>query len=229
MITADIQLAAAGSLVEFYKIDLLPIGVNEQYYFHNGVNELGNDVTWQGQAYIRFPIEAEGFEQNGTGQQARPLLRVANVTGLLGALVAQNGDLVRAKFTRKRTFLKYLDAVNFAAGNAMADSNVHLPDEIWVIDRKATQTAMFVEWELASNLDLTGVVLPRRQCIQNVCTWQYRSAECSYAGAAVADINDAATADPLKDVCGKRLQSCQLRFGNNVLPYGGFPGVGLTR
>ena len=29
------------------------------------------------------------------------------------------------------------------------------------------------------------------------------------------------------DVCGKRLSSCEVRFGDNVdLPFGGFPGVG---
>ena len=31
------------------------------------------------------------------------------------------------------------------------------------------------------------------------------------------------------DVCGKRLNSCQLRFGAANLPYGGFPGANLTR
>jgi lambda family phage minor tail protein L len=46
----------------------------------------------------------------------------------------------------------------------------------------------------------------------------------------VADANDAATSDSTKDVCGKRLTSCKLRFGqNNPLPYGGFPAAALTR
>lgn len=31
------------------------------------------------------------------------------------------------------------------------------------------------------------------------------------------------------DICGKRLISCQLRFGSANLPYGGFPGANLTR
>jgi hypothetical protein len=32
-----------------------------------------------------------------------------------------------------------------------------------------------------------------------------------------------------KDICGKRLSSCKLRFGKGAqLPFGGFPGVGLT-
>jgi len=32
-----------------------------------------------------------------------------------------------------------------------------------------------------------------------------------------------------RDRCGKRLQSCQLRFTNGNLPFGGFPGANLTR
>ena len=37
--------------------------------------------------------------------------------------------------------------------------------------------------------------------------------------------------DPLniEDVCGKRLASCQLRFANQSLPFGGFPGASLVR
>jgi hypothetical protein len=35
------------------------------------------------------------------------------------------------------------------------------------------------------------------------------------------------TFDPLDDVCGKRLNSCKVRFGENAeLPYGSFPGIG---
>lgn len=32
-----------------------------------------------------------------------------------------------------------------------------------------------------------------------------------------------------KDVCGKRLASCKLRFGDRDLPFGGFPGANLVR
>lgn len=73
-------------------------------------------------------------------------------------------------------------------------------------------------------------MLPRRQCVQNVCPWQYRSAECGYTGGAVADKNDQATTDVAQDRCGKRLTSCRLRFGAFAeLPFGGFPGCGLVR
>lgn len=229
-ITADIQKASAGYLVELFELDLNTIGIAEQYYFHNGVNELGNDVVFNGITYTRFPIEAEGFERNGNGQQARPTLRLANIDGLIGAISRANQDLVKVKLIRRRTFLKYLDAVNFTGGvNPTADPNAAFDDEIWFIDRKASENKIFVEWELASALDLDGALLPRRQCIQNVCTWVYRSAECSYAGGAVADKNDQATTDINQDDCGKRLNSCRLRFGNGELPFGGFPSIALIR
>jgi len=227
MIESDIQKLAPGELVELFTVDLNPIGVNEIYHFHNGVNGLGATVIWQGVDYTRFPIEAVGFDKTGSGSIPRPSIRVANITGLLDALARENDDLVGAKFIRHRTFSKYLDAVNFPGGiNPTADPNVHLDDEIWFIDRKASVNKVYVEWELAAAFDLSGVKLPRRQVIQNVCTWQYRSSECGYAGGPVAMANDTLTTDASKDVCGKRLSSCKLRFGDfNELPYGGFPGA----
>jgi lambda family phage minor tail protein L len=228
-IESDIQKANGGAIVEFFELDLNSIAIDEHYYFHNDINELGDNVTWQGQIYTRLPIEAAGFEKNGSGQQPRPTLSIANIDGLVGAIATANDDLIGVKFIRRRTFLKYLDAVNFAAGNPTADANVHFDDEIWFIDRKASSDQVFVNFELASAFDLQGVQLPRRQCIQNVCTWRYRSAECSYAGPAIADKNDAGTTDINVDDCGKRLNSCSIRFPNAALPFGGFPSVGLIR
>jgi lambda family phage minor tail protein L len=228
-IESDIQKASAGHLIEMFEIDLNSIGIAEQYYFHNGINEIGNNLVWQGQTYTRLPIEASGFEKNGSGQQPRPTLRVANIDGLIGAVAVANDDLIKAKFIRKRTFMKYLDAVNFVSGNPTADPNIHFDDEIWFIDRKSSSDQRLVEFELVSAFDLQGVQLPRRQCIQNVCTWRYRSAECSYAGAAIADKNDVPTSDINVDDCGKRLNSCRTRFGTGQLPFGGFPSVGLIR
>lgn len=232
-IRADIQKAYAGQLVELFEVDLSPLGIAEQYYFHNGVNELGNDVVFDGITYTRYPLEASGFEKSGNGQQPRPMLRAANIDGLLGGLAREYQDLVRATVTRRRTFAKYLDAVNFDDGNPEADPNAALPDEIWFIERKASEDKLWVTWELVSALDLEGVQLPRRLCIQNTCMWKtiggYRGAYCGYAGGPVADINDEPVTSLEEDNCGGRLNSCRLRFGNDELPFGGFPGVGMVR
>lgn len=226
-IREDIQKLEPGAIVEMFDVH---VGV-DVFRFHSGTNQLGGDLVWQGNEYLRFPIEADGFEWKGSGTLPRPKLRVANVTGLVGALVRENNDLVGCKVVRRRTFARYLDAVNFPGGvNPAADPNAAFPDEVYFIDRKATENAVVLEFELAAAMDVHGVLLPRRQVIQNVCTWRYRSPECGYAGGAVADINDAATSDMAADQCGKRLASCKLRFGDYAeLPFGGFPAAGLIR
>ena len=76
---------------------------------------------------------------------------------------------------------------------------------------------------------MEGVQLPRRVITQNFCQWRYRGSECGYTGGAVADATDRPTGDIALDVCGKRLASCQLRFANQSLPFGGFPGASLIR
>ena len=221
------QKLGAGSIVELFELDATVLG-GEIFRWSNHVNEIGNDITWQGNVYSRLPIEAGGFSKSGSGKQARPTLRAANVTGLLGSVTASLSDLIGSKVTRRRTFYKYLDAVNFTGGtNPLADPNVFFPDEIWYVDRKSAENGIFIEFDLASAMDLNGVFLPSRQALQNVCAWQYRSAECSYAGGAKADVSDTPTTDIDKDRCGKRVNSCKLRFGgNSQLPYGGFAGVG---
>jgi lambda family phage minor tail protein L len=227
MIQSDIQSLTPGTLVDMYVLDATAIG-GTVLRFYTGVNELGNDIVWQGNTYTRFPIEISGFEKNSKGAIPRPKAKIANITGLVGALVHGLNDLIGATVTRKRTFLKYLDAVNFAAGNPSADPAVEFPAETYIIDRKTSENKVYIEFELAAAWDVQGVKLPRRQCIANICPWAYRSAECGYAGGAVADANDVATGTLALDACGKRIASCMLRFGsNNELPFGGFPGAGM--
>lgn len=230
MIDSDIQKLSPGAVISLYVLDATALG-GAVTRFHPGTNELKSSVVWQGATYSPFPIEADGFEWSGKGTLPRPTIKVANVDRLVGALVRDYADLVGAKVTRKRTLVKYLDAVNFTGGvNPDANPNAHFADEVYFIERKASENKIFIEFELTASWDVQGVMLPRRQAIQNVCGWSYRSAECGYAGGAVADINDAPTTVLANDKCGKRLASCKLRFGAYAeLPFGGFPGVGLIR
>ena len=66
-------------------------------------------VYWQGEEYVSFPIEVEGFEVSGDQQLPTPKIRVANVTGMISSLLNEMDDLVGTKVVRKRTFAKYLD------------------------------------------------------------------------------------------------------------------------
>lgn len=93
------------------------------------------------------------------------------------------------------------------------DPTAEFPREIYFVDRKAIENRDVVEFELAAAFDLQGVRAPKRQCIANICQWTYRSAECGYIGTAYFDEFDVSVATAAQDVCGKRLTSCEARFG----------------
>lgn len=229
-IAADIQSLEPGAVVDLFELDLTPLG-GSILRFHPGSNGLVANVVWNASAYEAFPIMAEGFEASGNGKMPRPTIKVANVTGMISSFLRDFDDLIGTKITRRRTLAKYLDAVNFPGGvNPSADPAQEFPPEVWFVDRKSEETKMVVSFELAASWDVQGVLLPRRQAIANTCGWRYRGADCTYSGGAVADGNDVPTSDIAADLCGKRLNSCKLRFGAYApLPFGAFPSVGLIR
>lgn len=227
-IQADIQALEGDAIIELFVVDATALG-GALSRFHAGTNALKEAVVWQGNSYPAMPIEVAGFEFSGKGKLPRPTMRVQNVDGLMGALVDTYDDFIGTVVTRQRTLAKYLDAVNFPGGvNATADPTAVFPDDVYTVNRKVSHTKLAIEFELAANFDVQGVLLPRRQIVQHVCTWAYRSAECGYAGGPVATARDVPTTDSLLDVCGKRVSSCTLRFGAVApLPYGGFVGAGV--
>lgn len=231
-ITSEIQKLDPSGVVELFVLDATAFGGEEDiYYFHAGTNGLKANITWQAQEYTAYPIEATGFDYITGEQIPRPRLRVSNVSGIITALVLLYDDLIGAKLTRKRTMVKYLDAVNFPGGtNPDADDTAEFPDDVYYIDQKVNENMSIVEFELAASFDVQGVKLPKRQIVQNVCPWVYRSSECGYTGTDYYDKDDNVVATAGQDVCGKRLSSCKIRFGeNNELPFGGFPAAGLIK
>jgi lambda family phage minor tail protein L len=228
-IRAEIQTLTPSAKIELFELDAAVLG-GPIYRFHAGTNGLREPVTWAGEQYSPFPIQATGFEHSGQGPLPRPRLRVANVAGVMSALVMMYDDLAGCKVERIRTLAKFLDAVNFPGGNPTADPDAEYPREVYYIDRKASEDRDMVEFELASSLDMAGVMFPSRQVVQNYCPWAYRGSECGYTGTSYFDTNDQVAPVLAQDVCGKRLSSCRKRFGQHgELPYGGFPAAGLLR
>ena len=230
-VSTEIQSLSPSAIIELFELEVDP---NQNLYFHAGTNELQQPVIWQGITYSPLPIQAEGFDMSSEGTLPRPKMSIANIQGLFSSLIRRYDDLIGLKVIRKRTFAKYLDAENFPDGNPIADPSAHLPDEVWYIDKKASENNLIIQWELASAYDLQGVQLPRRQVIQNYCQWKYRGGECGYTGG-YYDINDKPCISKTQDQCAKRVSSCQVRFnsiygGANkpVLPFGGFPGATRT-
>jgi lambda family phage minor tail protein L len=217
---SDLQSIAPSAIIELFQLELNAAqhGVNETYYFHAGTDATGSndDIVWNGQAYLAFPIEATEFEYTGTGSLPRPKLRVSNIYGTItGLILSLPNGLEGAKVTRIRTLARYIDGVNFPGGTnplGTPDPTAEFPREIYYIDRKASENRDLIEFELAAAFDLVGVRAPKRQCVSSVCQWIYRGTECGYTGNAYFNFNDVPVAAIGQDVCGKRLRSCELRF-----------------
>jgi lambda family phage minor tail protein L len=216
---SELQAVAPSAIIELFELELTAAlhGFSEIYRFHAGTSLNSNgELVWAGNSYMRFPVEADGFEYSGQGQLPRPKLRVSNILGTITAILVNLPDgLEGAKVTRIRTLARYLDAVNFPGSvnpYGTPDPTAEFPREIFYVDRKSVETRELVEFELAAAFDLTGVRAPKRQCIANICQWVYRSAECSYTGGAYYDSNDQPATSAAADVCGKRLSSCEARF-----------------
>jgi len=227
-IVADVQTLEPGALLTFFEVDASALGAGV-LRFH-GING-SNTLFWQGQEYAPWPISAEGFMRTSE-QQPTPTLSVANLDGTISLLCLSYEDMVGATLTRHRTFVKYLDAVNFPDGNVTADPTQEFPPDVWFIERKSSETREAVVFELASVLDFQGVKLPRRQVLADMCpsVFVYRGQYCNYTGPAVADELDNPTSNMALDKCGRRLSSCKMRiWPDDILNFGGFPAAGLVR
>lgn len=221
------------AIIELFEVHLDSAlhGSTDVYRFHAGANAaVSGNVVFNGNTYTRIPVKADGFEFVNTGTLPRPTLSISNLDGTMTTLLllvnttTAGNDLGGAEVRRIRTLKKFLD------GEATADPNAKFPDERWYIDRKANESRDSVTFELASKFDLAGQKLPKRQIVANVCQWVYRSSECSYTGSSYFDVNGNSVTTLAQDACGKRVGSCKLRFGaNGELPFGSFPGAGLTQ
>ena len=174
---SSLQDINPSAIIELFTLQLSTAlhGANTIYRFHAGSNLNANgQIVWNSNAYLRFPIQATGFAFQ-KGQLPRPKITISNATGLISAILLSvnetttGNDLTGATVTRIRTLAKFLDAANFADGtNATADPNAEFPQEIYVVDRKSTETREVVEFELAAPTDLAGVRIPGRQATRSI-------------------------------------------------------------
>lgn len=175
----EISKINPSAIIELFELELVAAihGSNTIYRFHNGSSLNANgQITWKGNAYFRFPIEADGFAYQ-RGQLPRPTLTISNLSStpnISAILLTVNqttagSDLTGAKVTRIRTLVKFIDAINFANNtNATADPNAEFPREVYFIDRKSNENREIVSWELSAVFDLMGIRAPKRQCTRSI-------------------------------------------------------------
>ena len=172
----------------------------------NGVLRIYNDynifnssairgrIYWQGNYYYPFPIIAEGFDINSAGTLPTPRFVLANISPddgnnyfykYIRMQIQSLGDLAGCKFTRIKTFLKYLHPNNFINNQNPYNVNgkmfeMELPKDIFYIDRKSLENKTSIEYSLSSILDLENVNLPSRNFLAEKCPFQYRGEGCCY-------------------------------------------------
>lgn len=195
---ADLQAQSQSSgLITVFEIEVPNSDIGgagqDKLYFYDGVttdlatdqgyikwytllddNNFGSTSTshYGEQLYTPFPLESEGWEVRGTGSLPRPSVRFANINQYWSAHLSNYDDLVGAKVIRRRTLEKYL-----IGGTAAANPPVEFNRDVYYIERKTTETATMVEFELASAFDVQGIQLPRRAVIAARCPWKYKDSE----------------------------------------------------
>lgn len=176
----------------FAIIELFELHLNQEIHgsetvfrFYNGVvvQTQTGEIVYNGNTYLAIPIEAEGFEYTA-GQTGfpRPTLRVGNLFSVVSALMLNvnettfGNDLTGAKVVRIRTLSRFLDGVNFDNDTNPygTPSGEQMPQEIYFVNRKIVENRDVVEFELAAKLDLENIKAPKRQCLANVCQWEYK-------------------------------------------------------
>ena len=227
-LTESKQKFQPGDLVELFELDLTDLGGGFLRFTSSAYTD--QSILFDGLLYAPLPVEASGFQWDGTGPLPTPTLRISNVLNVVSSVIQEFSDVVGARFTRIRTFRQFLDL------GSDPDPLARFPDDIYVVERKTNQNKVFVEWELSAKMDQEGKILPGRQCLKDSCTHRYRQwdgisafdyskATCPYVGVPSFDRTGSPVADP-EDQCGKKLTDCRLRFGiHGILPTRAFPGM----
>lgn len=208
-ISSELISLNPSTLLTFFELDISSVEKKIQdnqtpetsiIRFHNN-KEIFSTLTWQGKVFHSAPISAEGFDISSRGTLPTPKLSLfineneeeVEAFSLLRNISKQYGDIIGAKVTRIRTFLKYIDEVNFQnleqqTGNGLIslpkdyEPNPHaeLPRDTFYIERKTSENPTSISFELASLIDLEGVKLPRRVVTSSKCSFKYRGCGCFY-------------------------------------------------
>lgn len=214
-INTEIAKIEPSSPICLYEIDLTPIypqtanttSSPTNQPMQNGILRLYNDynlynlsvnphgtITWKNQQYFPMPIFADGFEMNSAGALPTPRLFVSNNSPdtsvnsfykYIRMQIESLGDIVGSKFTRIKTFIKYLKGSNFSGNlNPFTDDpsifEIELPKDIYYIDRKSQEDNLILEYSLSSILDVEDITLPGRTIFSSKCPFQYRGEGCLY-------------------------------------------------
>lgn len=213
-LNTELSSLTPSTQVILYEIDLSEVAptminynYNGQQPINNGIFRIYNDyniyklstnpygtIKWQQNYYYPFPIFAEGFEYSSAGSLPTPRVAISNLSPdyssnsfyrYIRMQMQSLGDIVGGKFSRIKTFLKYLDGANFSGNVNPYNPNtglyeIELPRDIYYIDRKTVENKNIIEYQLNTILDVENLTLPARTLYSKKCSFQYRGEGCIY-------------------------------------------------
>lgn len=194
----------SSSIVTLYEIDLSNLDAvrnlgatalaESTLRFHN-IELLNQTVIYfKGDAYHPIPIITDGFEVTSAGALPRPTLTFTSLKAIesveannqfasLKKSILELNNMIGAKVTRLRTYVKFLDASNTAipgVGQHSTSSNPEFPRDVFFVERKVAEDKSTIQFELASVMDMENFQLPARICLASRCPWTYRGEGCCY-------------------------------------------------
>jgi lambda family phage minor tail protein L len=239
----NVQLVLAGASGGIFSYKIIRL--------HNNLKLNTNIIYWNGEAYFPAPIFTQGFETISKGLFPKPRVEICfsedalDVYSLFKGTI-NFGDLIGAKFTRIRTFAKFLDKKNFYQEDGVSalsvdklvipegfdpDPNCEFPRDIYYFDRKSSENKSSVQFELSSAIDLDRVKLPKRRVLSYLCPWQYRGEGClyEYQSRLNEDIHGTTTPIPnKKDTTGVSAPACATEDDQAFNEMSVFTGVSIS-
>lgn len=158
-IQQTLQKDALPALIELYKIDLNPIGVNEVFYLSPHSRD-GEPVSFDGEEYLPFPIKTEGWETSYEGAAPQPTMHVSNITKLLQSYLTEYDDMVGALVTRTLTMEPFLD------DGATPNPAQVFGQQTFVVEQMMVQNKLELQFRLTSILDSQRTKLPKGQVLR---------------------------------------------------------------
>jgi lambda family phage minor tail protein L len=170
-------------------------------YKYDGANNLylaewSEDITFNGQVYVAFPITHDDIGENSQNQTDEIRITVGNVSRLIGSYLIDYEGLIGIKVKITIVWLNKLDN---------PDSKVEWT--YYVDNTKSNERD--VSFILRPKVNALSIVLPARTYSRNYCQWKFKSYECGYAGEATT--------------CNRTKQRCK-ELGN-YKRFGGFPST----
>lgn len=177
-----------GTVVRF--TDGLSDGTNNLYFPQKTIDS--GTSTYPLHEYFAIPIGLQGIDYTSSGPMARPTLTLANIPSLTRSIssdgdgtddektvkeildaegIEGNKSLLGTRVVRRRTLISHTYT---ASDSAPSSAPVEFPSDTYIIDRVSAENELLVQFELASPIDLEGVIVPHRIVVGKYCSWAYQ-------------------------------------------------------